>query len=542
MNAPPIFALSFWRALAGSAFASDHFVESPGRFGLCFALGLVAYGLWLAHRSLPRNGRKPNLPNELWLQVCSHLPLDSVRHLSSTDRHLYTTVRALGFSEYRLQVWHVDDKYYPSSKIESAFDRLAFFSSPTTAPHVRTCIVKGNFPPSIMQMDLPDFNEVVEPPRHMFMQSFYDRLPLFSRLDSLQLHRIQLTQIGLANICTLPSLTHISMAHCSVAQGEILDVDSLTLKVKSFSAYKNAGFNLPRLLCPATLERLEICHWTGLAEFDIGPFPHVRALRMTDGLDVGTMELTDEFRVLTRFPAVRTLGLLYRNQLAGSASPEAILPMLQEYIGDLDNLGPFIHHSALTSIALFPYPYVPITFDRFTDALESAGIIELPKIVSLTVPFKAGGFRESNFTRLFTVFPRLEEFRLRFTPNEVDEDGLDTPGPLSLLDALANETLLPPTLKTLSVRWNYRYYEWETLSEPEKIPASDTYDFAELRDKLLARCPHLTYLYVEAAHFSYLWWKQQEVWEVTTRSIEETKRLSEKLPEHGDRLFEAGAC
>ncbi|KAK7022561.1 hypothetical protein R3P38DRAFT_2961340 [Favolaschia claudopus] len=538
MKAPPSFALSFWRALAGSTSASGSFGESPGRFWLCFALGLVLYGLWLALRSHPpsRNGRKTNLPNELWLQICSHLPLDSIRHLSSTDRHLYTTVRALGFSEYRLQVWHVDDEDYPSSKIESAFDRLALFSSPTTAPHVCNCIVKGKPPPLLMHMDLHDPNEVVEPPRHTFMQSFYDRLPLFSRLDSLQLHTIQLTQIGLANICTLSSLTLISMAHCSVAEGEIIDVDSLTLRVKTFTAYKNSGFDLPRLLCPATLEHLEICELTGLAEFDIGPFPHVCALKMTDGL-TGAIGVTDDFRALAKFPALRTLGLLYRNQLAGSASSDPILPLLQEYIGDLDNLRPFIHHSALSSIALFPYPNVPITFDRFMDALESAGIIELPKITSLTVPFKAGGFREANFTRLFTVFPRLEEFRPRFTPNAVYEDGLDTLGPLSILNSLANETLLPTSLKTLSVRWNYRYYEWETLSEPEKIPASETYDFAELRDKFLARCPHLTYLYVEAAHFSYLWWKQQEVWEVTTRSIEETKCLAEKLPEHGDRLF-----
>ncbi|KAJ6559562.1 hypothetical protein B0H19DRAFT_1260271 [Mycena capillaripes] len=136
---------------------------------------------------------KYRFPNELWLEVIAQLPPDALRNLSSTHRALSGLARSLGFTEFKLYPYPYDLQP-PKAQIDDALQRLSFYSSPKTAPHVRSCTARCDSQRWRGSAQVDDTGST-----HILMNAFFERLPKFTGLQRLYADRIQFTQIGLAN-------------------------------------------------------------------------------------------------------------------------------------------------------------------------------------------------------------------------------------------------------------------------------------------------------------------------------------------------------
>ncbi|KAJ7840788.1 hypothetical protein B0H13DRAFT_2287014 [Mycena leptocephala] len=152
---------------------------------------------------------------------------------------------------------------------------------------------------------------------------------------------------------------------------------------------------------------------------------------------------------------------------------------------------------------------------------ELRGITALPNIVSLTVRFITSSenvFGEAEVNKLFTLFPHLAELQLTLYPDAEDGGGF-IPQPTSFLKMLAANALLPNTLQSLSLDWDFPFEYGSTDSAKGNDPAppsrADIPDFAGLREELIAKCARLTWIFLDGYHFLF-WWRKLE-WDGTVR-------------------------
>jgi hypothetical protein len=110
-------------------------------------------------------------PNELWLEVTAHLPPPAVRNLSSTHRALYDIARSLGFTELKLYPYPYDLQPL-KEQIDDALQRLSFYSSPKTAPNVRSCTARSHYERWQGSAQLDD-----EKSPHILMNAFSNAFP-----------------------------------------------------------------------------------------------------------------------------------------------------------------------------------------------------------------------------------------------------------------------------------------------------------------------------------------------------------------------------
>jgi hypothetical protein len=94
-----------------------------------------------------------------------------------------------------------------------------------------------------------------------------------------------------------------------------------------------------------------------------------------------------------------------------------------------------------------------------------------------------------------------------------------TPQPTSFLKLLAASALLPSTLETLSLDWDFPFEYGSTDSAKGNDPAPpnpvDIPNFTGLREELIAKCPALTWIFLDGYHFLF-WWRKLE-WDGTVR-------------------------
>ncbi|KAK7022555.1 hypothetical protein R3P38DRAFT_2961313 [Favolaschia claudopus] len=457
---------------------------------------------------------RSRLANELWYEICAFLPPQAIRNLSSTDRDFHSIVRPLGFSEYHVVPAHSQSHKPPPAHLEGSLQRLDFYSSEKIAPHVHSCVAEGA--------------------PHVLMCEFYDRLSVFSFLHRLELFGIQITQLGFSSICALPALKHLSLTWCSVDKQETITAGTLTLRVRSLVTFCDfcLGSTLSRVLSPDTLEQLEFWDFNALAAPGVGPFPHVHTLKIMDDISISGAGAQI---ILAKFPAVRSFCVKY-NGLLQEFTPETaagIFPVLREYAGERENLHLFLQRPTLSQIMLIPFGFSR-SFEAFMSEFKHAK--DMPNMRSIKATFEVEDFGVVEFARIFTLFPCLTELYLYLTPDDVGYDGSFCPEPLSLINALASQVSLPKTLQTFSLRWDFNYLDGREVPDPAKNPASDTKDFCAVRKSILACCPDLCYLYLDGYHFSYLWWKGEQVWEETTRSHEDMERLGAEMSKRKEML------
>ncbi|KAJ7453042.1 hypothetical protein B0H11DRAFT_2201142 [Mycena galericulata] len=360
-------------------------------------------------------------PNELWLEICTYLPLEALRNLSSTHRALYALARVLGFTEFKLYPYPY---YYkpPQALLEAALERLEFWFSPKVAPHVRSCTARYNM--SRWQGSLLMSHDRVP---HVLMNSFFERLPKFTGLKRLNTDQIQWTQLGIVNLCALSALTHLELSRSQMAFGERIDPSSLTLRISTFIT--NCDFSMHvvwlSLLSRDTLRELSLSYPHALARPGVLPFPHVHKLSVNEF----PIRTEGTHAMCTKFPTLRVLVSDYRGVLhIPLAQMSEIFPVLERYTGSHRNLHIFTHRTTLTHITLD-------SGFQFSNVLtEFQGVVSLPNITSLTASFTSAApseasensFGEGEIDALFTLFPRLTVLELKLMP-DADEDVLSTP-------------------------------------------------------------------------------------------------------------------
>jgi hypothetical protein len=101
---------------------------------------------------------------------------------------------------------------------------------------------------------------------------------------------------------------------------------------------------------------------------------------------------------------------------------------------------------------------------------------------------------------------------------------------------LAANALLPNTLQSLSLDWDFPFEYGSTDSAKGNDPAphsrADIPDFAGLREELIAKCARLTWIFLDGYHF--LFWRRKLEWDGTVREVTaysygelETRRFSQ---------------
>ncbi|KAJ7444990.1 hypothetical protein B0H11DRAFT_2088094 [Mycena galericulata] len=463
-------------------------------------------------------------PNELWLEICTYLPLEALRNLSSTHRALYALTRVLGFIEFKLYPYPYD--YNPSQALlEAALERLDFWFSPKVAPHVRSCTARYNVS---RWQGSPVMNDDKVP--HVLVNRFFERLPKFTGLQRLYTDRIQWTQLGIVNLCALSALTHLEFSGSQIAYGEHINPASLTLRVSTFITSYDFSMNdlWISLLSRDTLRELTLSHPHTLAKPGVLPFPHVHKL------SVNQFPIFPEetIAVCVKFPALRILASDYRFVLRNMtpAQTSEIFPVLERYTGSYLNLHIFAHRTTLTHITLdswFPFSNV---------LTELQGMVSLPNITSLTARFTSAApsaasensFGEAEIDALLTLFPRLTVLELTLMP-DAEEDGRFAPQATSFLRMLPANALLPNTLKSLSLEWYFPFEYGSTDSDPVAPDPGDIPHFTALLPELLARCPELTAVYLDGYHFLFVWWER--TWEAEAHSYDDAKTLRAKRNE-----------
>ncbi|KAJ6486698.1 hypothetical protein C8R45DRAFT_995566 [Mycena sanguinolenta] len=432
-------------------------------------------------------------PTELWSEVCSHLPPEARRSLSSTHRVLYDSTRPLGFSEFTLYLYPYG--FQPQQwQLDDTLERLHFWTSPQIAPHVRWCFTRE--PKYTWQQS-------AAPPKRKknrnkaLISAFFERLRRFTGLERLYAHDIQFTRAGITNLCGLPALTHLELSGRTELKGEHVD-PALTLRVASFTMtldnhiMKKAWFSV---LSRDTLRELGLYYSHVVAESDVAPFPNVHTLRMN-----GFPDMINTVKIFSKFPNLRSFWNNYGDVLQEltPAQESSIFPILKEYTGTYLNLHIFVQRATLTRITLLSGLF-------FTDLItQLQGIIALPNIASLTVPFitsAEAAFGEAEIEILFSLFPNLAELQLTLIPTERGE--LLAQRMISFLKMLPSSPL-PSTLHSFSLNWKFSRYK---KSDRRTVSLPPIPDFAVLGAELIAKCPALTYIDLDGYHFLFLWRK-----------------------------------
>ncbi|KAJ7673871.1 hypothetical protein DFH06DRAFT_1467286 [Mycena polygramma] len=432
-------------------------------------------------------------PDELWLEMFAHLSLDGLRNVSSTHRALYDIARPLGFIQFKLYPYPHD--FQPAAaQLDDALQRLDFWSSPKTASYVRVCTARTSgyrWPGSAQGGN--------QGSPHVLMSTFFECLPRFIGLQKIYADGIHFTQTGIAALCELPALTHVELSACSVAAGENLNRGSLTLRVATFyTRYNDDDLDFwISLLSRDSLQDLDLPHLLGIAHPAVLPFPNVHTLHVNSL----PMMMLQVLPILSKFPGVRVYHTTNYGAVLRNSPVEALtlFPVLEKYIGSLDDLHIFIRWTTLTHITLQGgYP-----FQRFQAQLQ--GVTTLPNITSLTARVTTSSqdvFGQTEIDALFTLFPRLTELELTVMPDE-EEDST------SFLKMLSATATLPASLQSLSLDWDFPYNYGSTDSAAGNDPAppdrSEIPDFTVLRGDIRVKCPALKYLFLNGYHFLFLW-------------------------------------
>ncbi|KAF8156271.1 hypothetical protein K438DRAFT_1986860 [Mycena galopus ATCC 62051] len=446
---------------------------------------------------------KEKLPNEMWLEVFSYLPLDTLRSLSSTQRALHNIARPFGFADFRVRP-HLCSHPPLQGQLDDAMERLRFWSSPKMAPHVRSCTASQHW------------RALSSPSWHILINSFLQFLPRFTGLHRLHLDHIQFTQTVIIDLCGLPALTHAKFLRCGVRSGEHLDPGALTLRVTNFtvdfiSDDDGLGDLWISLLSCDTLQELHFSSLQFRPEFS--PFPNLHTI----GVKFWSPNTS---AILPKFPQVRNFAIRTWGDL-GTLTPServSIFPVLQTYTGTYEALGLFIQRTTLTHITL--------SSCRFFEFLtELRGVNALPNITSLTACFYV--FETAGIDALFGFFPNLTELQLTFS--EEDES---IPQPTSIIKMLPSNAILPRTLESISLRWYYMSRFNNEGNRPAPPDPAQLPDFARLRDTLIAKCPALTYIFLDGYHFLFVWRKTSPlVQESTAYSFYEAEVIRAKIRE-----------
>ncbi|KAJ6486700.1 hypothetical protein C8R45DRAFT_1097998 [Mycena sanguinolenta] len=281
----------------------------------------------------------------------------------------------------------------------------------------------------------------------------------------------------------------------------------LTSRVTSFSIIRHDD-HMNRiwflLLSRDTLREFKVFKPISLARPEVQPFPNVHTLRT-----IGLPDMIHSVEILSKFPNLLSFSISHGDILRNltPAQELSIFPVLKEYSVNHLNLHIFAQRATLTHITLL---------SDLANELQDISV--LPNITFLAVQFITSESDRTNaeIETLFSFFPNLTKLQLSLIPTEHGE--LLTRRMTIFLKTLPSNPLLPSTLHSVSLKWDFSRYS-NSRSEMAYDLASpllaDITDFGVLRAELIAKCPALTCILLDRYHFLFLWWKTSSVWEAT---------------------------
>ncbi|KAF7352023.1 L-aminoadipate-semialdehyde dehydrogenase [Mycena venus] len=402
------------------------------------------------------------IPNELWSKMFGCLTTDSLVQLSHTNRLFCGISRPHLFSEFSFHPYALVNgavKVPPSSIVQRAQERLAFWASPSIAPFVRSCKIT---PWERGERRGPKFSTSNE--RYDLLNAFFDSLIHFSGLHTLHAVDIRFTQVGLTSLCNLPSLRSLCIVGQDFVPGELIDTSSLKLKHLCCFEFRNeysfmsgtADDWIP-LLRLDELHKLEVTLTPHLITvLDRIPFfPQMRTLSVR--LDV--LDASQSVGLLAKFPALTELSMSqagHRDTIGRSLSarvPPPVLPHLKKYSGVYQTLHMFVPLPTLTHLTVDMCP-------PFQMMAELKNIrTPLDNITTMHVEFVSAP--DVVLDEFFGIFPALTRLQIEVADvlpldfDFEDPDFLeDDPHWMipEFLEALT-KTPLPPPLDQLAVFW-----------------------------------------------------------------------------------------
>ncbi|KAJ7127783.1 hypothetical protein C8R44DRAFT_873580 [Mycena epipterygia] len=181
------------------------------------------------------------------------------------------------------------------------------------------------------------------------------------------------------------------------------------------------------------------------------------------------------------------------------AQASSVFPLLREYSGPYQPLPLFLPLNTLTHLI------IPRCSPQ--DFITRIQGIQGPNITLFHVEFNT--FDNPTFNTIMELLPRLIKLLIRivvpstsrmfkreiFDTHKLKDDEV----PSTFFLKLADAPILPPSLERLAISWECYEEHFDELSA-YKIP-----DFTQLRDALVARCPGLTWLWLDGFYFMFQW-------------------------------------
>ncbi|KAF7341841.1 L-aminoadipate-semialdehyde dehydrogenase [Mycena sanguinolenta] len=452
---------------------------------------------------------REQVPDEVWSEIFCLLPRDNLEALSLTSSNFKDISRPLLFAHFKFHPYafhgrQTDIVLLPSeAEITSSLNRLDFWASDGIARHVRSCQI---IPWQAGRSELL-FTEATTQSRYILLESFFQRLELFTGLQHFHGDGIHFTQAAVTTLCHALALTKVLLIQCSIADGEHIDPMSLQLGVSSFSFINGVthddgiGLWIP-LLRPQHLRELHLtCHPRFFGEdlAAIPRFPHVHTLTVTANYSTMSYNLA----VLSKFPAVQIFMMrgwgLVQDGAGAPVNASTVLPVIQRYTCGCETMGLFLHRRTLTHLTV-----QHCNPRDFTEQLRGTN----NSITSFDITFD--GFDMSVLRGICDFFPMLTELRIR-SECEVEEDDGEHINDIAttFFTELEDFTAFQATLQRLAIIWRFEYIDQdesdEAYSHEVEIPKLN-----ELRDVLVERCPGLTTLWLDGDDFLFHWRKSSQ--------------------------------
>ncbi|KAJ7112820.1 hypothetical protein C8R43DRAFT_133510 [Mycena crocata] len=457
------------------------------------------------------------LPNELLLEVFTHLPQTDLKPVSSTCHTFWVLSRPTIFSHFRFNPnagapyrFRLNTITPKASYVQKLTEGLEFWCSDTIAPFVRTCEMLASF--------------VVGESPTVLRDIFFDRLPSFTGLRRFRAVRISFTQSDLLALGCLSTLTDLDIEECDIQDrsptsdatpAEIASPHTLCVSAFTFTT---TGYTRPNIegwllfLSPDHLRKLSVvCESSRFQEaMEARPaFTHVTSLRVP-------IKTARDLATLSKFPAVETFFSTAETDMAIEAlgNGSHYLPALKEYTGSYFLLHLFLSRVNLTRISI---DNCSLYF-----LLAHLQHFRTPNnITSLDVALDSLDYVA--FGPLFEIFSHICTLRLRANLKaDLRDDDLVITQPMMLLKILANLPTLPPTLQRVALGW----FRPNSLAQG----APSVSEFASLCNTISSRCPSLTTLWLDGQHFLFRW-RTQGRWveEAAALNTEDAEFMREKF-------------
>ncbi|KAF7303366.1 hypothetical protein MIND_00564400 [Mycena indigotica] len=439
-----------------------------------------------------------DVPDELWLEIASHLRCAQLQTLHQLDKRLSRLTRPLLFAEL-------------------TFSRT-FCASPTP-PIVREraeasgLLAVGRYGPAKITTQIPIGTDFVLPRADeldFLSRRLVESLSHFTGLRRLEVDDETLSMAAIIGIHGLPLLERLDLTRCHVEDDAIdlsLAVTQAPLSVVELSAFQSvapekerfwsAFFNADSLR--AVTLNIQLAFW--LQDSQVAPvFRRTTKLTL---LYLATAPAASLPHVLAKsFPALQDLGLFPASPAPrpedepneSTRNPhESLCPILRTAL--LPIAGQLVHlrgyYSILEHFSMEPWrvshlglsPHLFYALDDLAVALDPCATLTHLSLSIFDVD-------TPSLNATLRLYPRLEALYLH---------GLDLPLQMPIWTELASDLALPPTLRALLVNTK-RWPDIPGEVAEAGVPPTDTAARA-LLDAFVGRYPQLTLLWIRGRDF-----------------------------------------